>query len=65
MPHSTSAASGGSVTSADGHDASAKPGSGALASAAIGVVYGDIGTSPLYAFREAVIGGDAVGNRRK
>ena len=54
MPHSTSAASGGSVTSADGHDASVKAGFWPLAVGSIGIVYGDIGTSPLYAFREAI-----------
>ncbi len=31
----------------------AKAGAGALALGALGIVYGDIGTSPLYAFREA------------
>ena len=30
-----------------------KVGMGALALGALGIVYGDIGTSPLYAFREA------------
>ncbi|MFZ0844647.1 MAG: potassium transporter Kup [Pseudolabrys sp.] len=33
----------------------ARPGLVALALGSVGVVYGDIGTSPLYAFREAVI----------
>ena len=33
---------------------------GALALGAVGVVYGDIGTSPLYAFKEAFIGPHAV-----
>ena len=33
-----------------------KAGTGALALAALGVVYGDIGTSPLYAFKEAFVG---------
>jgi KUP system potassium uptake protein len=33
-----------------------KAGTGALSLAALGVVYGDIGTSPLYAFKEAFIG---------
>jgi KUP system potassium uptake protein len=37
------------MSSADHHRA----GTGALALGALGVVYGDIGTSPLYAFREA------------
>src|SRR4249920_1033495 len=54
MPQSTSAASGDSVTSADGHDASVKAGFWPLAVGSIGIVYGDIGTSPLYAFREAI-----------
>lgn len=39
------------------------PGLLALSLGSIGVVYGDIGTSPLYAFREAVrAAGDAVGD---
>ena len=33
-----------------------KTATGALALAALGVVYGDIGTSPLYAFKEAFAG---------
>src|SRR5512142_642041 len=33
-----------------------KSATGALALAALGVVYGDIGTSPLYAFKEAFSG---------
>ncbi len=32
----------------------------ALTLAALGIVYGDIGTSPLYAFREALAAGDGV-----
>src|SRR5262245_39394260 len=32
-----------------------------LALGSIGVVYGDIGTSPLYAFREAVVAAEAHG----
>src|SRR5688572_24796980 len=35
------------------HEGHARAGTGALALGALGVVYGDIGTSPLYAFREA------------
>src|SRR5690606_4394129 len=39
----------------DGHDdAHTKAGTAALTLGALGVVYGDIGTSPIYAFREAV-----------
>jgi K+ transporter len=33
-----------------------------LALGSIGVVYGDIGTSPLYAFREAVLAATSPGN---
>jgi KUP system potassium uptake protein len=43
-------ASGASGTASTVHD---KPSLWALAFGSIGVVYGDIGTSPLYAFREA------------
>ena len=38
-----------------GNGIEARPGLLALALGSVGVVYGDIGTSPLYAFREAVI----------
>ncbi|MGC2047780.1 MAG: potassium transporter Kup [Gallionella sp.] len=37
-------------------DQNNKSGTGVLALAALGVVYGDIGTSPLYAFKEAFAG---------
>src|SRR4029078_10262348 len=37
-----------------------RPGILALALGSVGVVYGDIGTSPLYAFREAVAGAGPV-----
>ncbi len=37
-------------------DTENKSGTGVLALAALGVVYGDIGTSPLYAFKEAFAG---------
>lgn len=44
------------TTAANGHgDAHTTARFGALTLGSIGVVYGDIGTSPLYAFREAVI----------
>jgi KUP system potassium uptake protein len=44
------------TTAAHGHgDAHSTAGFKALMLGSIGVVYGDIGTSPLYAFREAVI----------
>src|SRR5689334_665862 len=43
-----------SVTSTEAHEAQATSGFLALTLGSIGVVFGDIGTSPLYAFREAV-----------
>src|SRR5437870_3862591 len=44
------------TTAANAHgDAHTTAGFGALTLGSIGVVYGDIGTSPLYAFREAVM----------
>ena len=43
-----------SVTSTETHEASVSTGFWALTLGSIGVVFGDIGTSPLYAFREAV-----------
>jgi KUP system potassium uptake protein len=45
-----------SVTSAEAHDGPITAGFWALTLGSIGVVFGDIGTSPLYAFREAVAG---------
>ena len=47
--------------SADG-SADARSGLWGLALGSIGVVYGDIGTSPLYAMREAVVAASAGGN---
>ena len=35
----------------------------ALTLGSVGVVYGDIGTSPLYAFREAVMAASAIRRR--
>ncbi len=45
-----------SVTSAEAQEGSVTTGFWALTLGSIGVVFGDIGTSPLYAFREAVAG---------
>src|SRR5277367_6517950 len=45
-----------SVTSTEAQEASVTTGFWALTLGSIGVVFGDIGTSPLYAFREAVAG---------
>ena len=42
------------------HTTGAK-GASALVVAALGVVYGDIGTSPLYAFRESLGGAHGIG----
>jgi KUP system potassium uptake protein len=50
------------TTAANGHgDAHSTAGFAALTLGSIGVVYGDIGTSPLYALREAVIAASAGG----
>src|SRR5437762_12467823 len=45
-----------STTSQDAHDVPVATGFWALTLGSIGVVFGDIGTSPLYALREAVAG---------
>src|SRR3954471_5669150 len=45
-----------SVTSTEAHEGTTHSGFWALTLGSIGVVFGDIGTSPLYAFREAVAG---------
>src|SRR6185312_15061399 len=48
------------TTAANGHgDARSTTGFAALTLGSIGVVYGDIGTSPLYALREAVVAASA------
>ena len=61
MAHSTAALPGGPITPASGGSIS-KVGLWSLALGSIGVVYGDIGTSPLYAFREAVLAATSPGN---
>jgi KUP system potassium uptake protein len=50
------------VPSADGAAVHPKSGFLALTLGSIGVVYGDIGTSPLYAFRESVLAAVGPGN---
>ncbi|MDA9430707.1 potassium transporter Kup [Bradyrhizobium sp. CCBAU 51627] len=51
------------TAAANGHgDAHTTAGFGALTLGSIGVVYGDIGTSPLYALREAVVAASGAGN---
>ena len=62
MSRSIAAVPGGSIAAAEGGDAPAKVGFWSLALGSIGVVYGDIGTSPLYAFREAVLAATGIGN---
>jgi KUP system potassium uptake protein len=52
MPHSSAL---------DSVDGTGKPGFWALTIGSIGVVYGDIGTSPLYAFRESVLAATSGG----
>ena len=52
---SESAITAAETPAANGHgEAHSTAGFGALTLGSIGVVYGDIGTSPLYAFREAI-----------
>ena len=55
MSHSSGAAPDASVVAPDGSEAQPKTGFWALTIGSIGVVYGDIGTSPLYAMRESVL----------
>ena len=52
-----------SVTSTEAHEGQATSGFWALTLGSIGVVFGDIGTSPLYAFREAVTARREWGSR--
>jgi KUP system potassium uptake protein len=58
------AVSAAETTAANGHGNNAHSTAGfkALMLGSIGVVYGDIGTSPLYAFREAVIAATGSGS---
>src|SRR5262249_14424863 len=62
MPRSIAAIPGGSVAATNGSEIPTKIGFWSLALGSIGVVYGDIGTSPLYAFREAVRAAIGPGN---
>jgi KUP system potassium uptake protein len=55
MSHSIAAADGGRVAPSESWAAPVKIGFWSLTLGSIGVVYGDIGTSPLYAFREAIL----------
>jgi KUP system potassium uptake protein len=60
MSRSIATVPGGST--AEGGDAPNKVGFWSLALGSIGVVYGDIGTSPLYALRESVLAAVGPGN---
>jgi len=62
MSQSIAAVPGGSVAATDGRDAAVKAGFWPLTLGSIGVVYGDIGTSPLYALREAVLAATGSGD---
>ena len=57
----TDAAGQSAHPGASTHDTTASGNFWALALGSIGVVYGDIGTSPLYAFREAVHAASGAG----
>jgi len=61
MPRSIAAAPGGSIAATNGSESPSKVGFWSLALGSIGIVYGDIGTSPLYAFREAVLAATGPG----
>jgi KUP system potassium uptake protein len=63
MSHSMTAGNGGSVAVPEGGEATAKTGFWPLTLGSIGVVYGDIGTSPLYAMRESVLAAAGPGNQ--
>lgn len=49
------------VDAADGTNSHNRHGTAALTIGALGVVYGDIGTSPIYAFREALVASSGAG----
>jgi KUP system potassium uptake protein len=55
MSQTIAATNGGSAAAHEGGDTPVKAGFWALTLGCIGVVYGDIGTSPLYAVRESVL----------
>jgi KUP system potassium uptake protein len=62
MSDTPAAASGSSSAHADGVEQPVKSSFWALTLGSIGVVYGDIGTSPLYAVRESVLAAVGPGN---
>ena len=62
MSHSIADAAAEAAVSAGTADVPAKMRFWSLTVGSIGVVYGDIGTSPLYAFREAISAATGSGN---
>jgi KUP system potassium uptake protein len=62
MTTSVAGVPGGAIAPRDEFDAPVKTGFWALTIGCIGVVYGDIGTSPLYAVRESVLAAVGSGN---
>jgi KUP system potassium uptake protein len=62
MSHSIAAAHGGSIAANGNSEAPVQVGFWALTLGSIGVVYGDIGTSPLYALRESLLAALGPGN---
>jgi KUP system potassium uptake protein len=61
MSHRTAAGNGGSASLQELGEAPIQVGFWTLAIGSIGVVYGDIGTSPLYALRESVLAATSDG----
>src|SRR6185295_12908533 len=61
MMLSLTAPQGGDLSVRHGNEAKSSAGFWALTVGSIGVVYGDIGTSPLYAFREAIVAATSGG----
>jgi KUP system potassium uptake protein len=61
MSNSIAAADSGQAASSESWVAPVKIGFWSLTLGSIGVVYGDIGTSPLYAFREAILAASGSG----
>jgi KUP system potassium uptake protein len=65
MARSVVAPIGGEVQVDGNGEVRTQPGFWALALGSIGVVYGDIGTSPLYALREAVVAATSQGGQMR
>ncbi|MGN6572519.1 MAG: potassium transporter Kup [Pseudolabrys sp.] len=63
MTQSTTAGNGAATALPETADAHPQAGFWTLAIGSIGVVYGDIGTSPLYAFRESILAATSGGGQ--